>query len=437
LSVVAPQPNARDDARPAVGTRLTAGPKGAAGSERIDDHRRRLGERPAGGEWLIDTLARSGLRGRGGAWFPTWKKWAAVAARADAGSVVVINASEGEPLSAKDRTLLTLRPHLVLDGAALAADTLGADDVVLYLSRAGKVVERAVRQAINERLTAGLPERPVRIVTTAHRYIAGESSAVVHRVSGGPSKPRFSLQRSADKGVHDRPTLVQNAETLAHAAMIARFGSDWFRELGTEFSPGSTLMTVCGNVKRPGVYEVDLGSRLGGVLEAAGGTVTPPEGALLGGYFGTWLPGSSLSDLPLDAERLRASHRASLGCGVVAVLPRGGCGVVEAARILSYLAAETAGQCGPCVNGLGALSEAMDRIAASEAEFTDMERVARWIEMVRGRGACHHPDGAVGQLATALTAFNDHLRVHINGQRCSGLQVAGFPPPPRPGRGWS
>jgi NADH:ubiquinone oxidoreductase subunit F (NADH-binding) len=437
LSIVAPQPSARGAPRPAVGTRLTAGPSEADGFERIDDHRRRLGERPAGGEWLIDTLARSGLRGRGGAWFPTWRKWAAVAARADGYSVVVINASEGEPLSAKDRTLLTLRPHLVLDGAALAADTLGADDVVLYLSRGHKTADWAVRQAIKERLTAGLPERPVRIVQTAHRYIAGESSAVIHRVSGGPSKPRFSLQRSAEKGVHDRPTLVQNAETLAHAAMIARFGTAWFRQLGTEFSPGSTLMTVCGNVKHPGVYEVDLGARLGGVLEAAGGTVTPPAGALLGGYFGTWLAPDSLQDLPLDAERLRASYRASLGCGVVAVLPQGGCGVVEAARILSYLAAETAGQCGPCVNGLAALSETMDRIAASEAGFSDMERVRRWIDMVRGRGACHHPDGAVGQLASALATFKDHLRVHTNGQRCYGLEVAGFPPPPRTGRGWS
>jgi NADH:ubiquinone oxidoreductase subunit F (NADH-binding) len=413
-----------------------AGPPLAAGCEPLDAHLRRLGTRPAGGEAFLKELRRSGLRGRGGAWFPTWRKWAAVAEHSKANAVVVINASEGEPLSEKDRTLITQRPHLVLDGAAVAAETLGATDVVLYLARASKATKRAVEQALRERSRAKLLEPPARIVWTEHRYIAGESSAVINRTSGGPVKPRFSLQRSAEKGVDDRPTLVQNAETLAHVAMIARYGSDWFRELGTEASPGSALMTLSGNVKRPGVYEVDLGARLGGVLEAAGGTVSPAGGALLGGYFGTWLPSSSLEALPLDAERLRSEFGASLGCGVLAVLPQSGCAVVESARILTYLAGETAEQCGPCVNGLAALSETMERIAASQAEFTDIDRVWRWAEMVRGRGACHHPDGAVGQLSSALTVFQDHLRAHLSGQRCYGAHVQGFPQPPQAGEGW-
>jgi NADH:ubiquinone oxidoreductase subunit F (NADH-binding) len=189
-------------------------------------------------------------------------------------------------------------------------------------------------------------------------------------------------------------------------------------------------------VAHPGVYEVDLAAPLGSVLAAAGGTVSAPGGALIGGYFGTWLPGDLLAELPLDAERLRAQHRASLGCGVVAVLPYSGCGVVEAARIVSYLAAETAGQCGPCVNGLAAIAYAMQRIAMSEAGPDDLERVLRWIDMVRGRGACHHPDGAVGQLSSALTAFKDHLRVHRAGQRCFGWDASGLPRPPAQGSGW-
>lgn len=385
---------------------------------------------------LIDVLRQSGLRGRGGAWFPTWRKWAAVAASSDGHSVIVINASEGEPLSAKDRTLIALRPHLVLDGAALAADTLGADDIVIYLSRGAKETEQTLQRAVKERRRANLPEPPIRIVRTAHRYIAGESSAVVQRVSGGPSKPKFTLTRSAERGVNDRPTLVQNTETLAHVAMIARYGGDWFRRLGTQTSPGSTLMTLCGNVKTPGVYEVDLGARLGAVIQAAGGVVSPPAGALLGGYFGTWLPPQLLQDLPLDVDGLRKSHGASLGCGVLAVLPSGGCGVIEAAHIFSYLAAETAGQCGPCVNGLGAIAETMNRIAASEAQRGDLEAVRRWIEMVRGRGACHHPDGAVGLLSSALNTFGDHLRVHTSGQRCYGASTAGFPRPPASAEGW-
>ncbi|MGA8923521.1 MAG: SLBB domain-containing protein, partial [Candidatus Dormiibacterota bacterium] len=264
-----------------------AGPAFDAGCERLEDHEKRLKRRPAGGPWLIDVIARSGLRGRGGAWFPTARKWSAAAAASQGNAVVVINGSEGEPLSSKDRTLLSLRTHLVLDGAALAAESIGATDIVLYVSRESRATDRVVEGALAERRRAGLHEAPIKVVRTAHRYIAGESSAAINRASGGPSKPKFSLQRAAEKGVDDRPTLVQNAETLAHVATIARYGSDWFRKLGTEQSPGSTLLTLCGNVRRPGVYEVDLGARLGSVLDAVGGTATPPAGALVGGYFGT------------------------------------------------------------------------------------------------------------------------------------------------------
>jgi NADH:ubiquinone oxidoreductase subunit F (NADH-binding) len=423
--VAPPQP------RQAVGNRLMAGPSAAAGHEPLDAHQRRLGVRPSGGPGLIDVLRQSGLRGRGGAWFPTWRKWEAVARHSDANSIVVINASEGEPLSRKDVTLTTLRTHLVLDGAALAAETLGATDIVLYLAKGSETTRSAVEAALRERREARLPEPCPRIVWTDHRYIAGESSAVINRVSGGPAKPLFSLQRAAESGVDGRPTLVQNAETLAHVALIARCGSAWFRQLGTPDSPGSALMTLSGNVSHPGVYEVDLGARLGGVLEAAGGTLSPAGGALLGGYFGTWLAASSLAELPLDAEQLRSRFGASLGCGVLAILPQSGCAVVESTRILSYLAGETAEQCGPCVNGLAALAETMQRIAASNPEFTDIDRVWRWTGMVRGRGVCHHPDGAVGQLSSALNVFKDHLRSHLSGQSCYGAHVGGFPQPPK------
>ena len=348
-----------------------------------------------------------------------------------------MNASEGEPLSAKDRTLLTLRPHLVLDGAALAADTLAAEEIVVYLSRGSRATRQAVRKALKERRRAHLSEPPIRIVETEHRYIAGESSAVVQRISGGLAKPQFTPPHPTDKGVNGHPTLVQNTETLAHVALIARFGSDWFRELGTESSPGTALMTLSGNIREPGVYEVDLGGRLEAVLEAAGGMISQPRGALLGGYFGTWLPVTALADLTFDAQRLRSEHGASFGCGVLALLPERGCGIVEASRILSYLAAETAGQCGPCVNGLGDLSRAMARIAISQADPGDLDRVHRWSALVRGRGACHHPDGAVGQLASAIEVFADHLRLHLAGLHCPGQGVAGFPSPPSPPRWWS
>lgn len=421
--------------RPAVGQRLLAGRPFGAGYEPIEEHERRLGPRPLGTPELVSVLDKAGLKGRGGAWFPAGRKWAAVRRASQGNAVVVINGSEGEPLSAKDRTLLLYRPHLVFDGAALAAEALGASAIVLYLSRAQRGAERPIEQALAERERASRPEHPINVVKTAHRYIAGEATAVVNRVSGGPSKPKFSLYRTAERGVGDRPTLVQNAETLAHVAMIARYGADWFRKLGTAASPGSTLLTLCGNVRRPGVYEVNLGVPLGRVLQAAGGTFSPPAGALIGGYFGSWVPSAALNGLPLEPEVLK-QHGSALGCGVVAVLPGDACGIVESSRILSYLAAESAAQCGPCVNGLNALAETMERVAASQPAPGDMENVTRWIGMVRNRGACHHPDGAVGQLASALGAFRDHLSFHLYGRPCAGTKSQGFPTPPLPGDRW-
>jgi NADH:ubiquinone oxidoreductase subunit F (NADH-binding) len=422
-------------ARAVTSARLLEGPSPSAGGERFEEHLVRLGPRPPGGAWLVDVLAESGLRGRGGAGFPTWRKWAAVCRGSRGHSVVVVNASEGEPLSAKDRTLVSLRPHLVLDGAALAAETIGAEEVVIYLSRDSRVAAEALRRARRERRRAGLRELPVHTVRTAHRYIAGESSAVVRRLEGGPAKPRFTPRPSSDSGVHGRPTLVQNAETIAHAALIARNGSAWFRECGTASSPGTALMTLSGAVGEPGVREVDLAGTLRAVIQEAGGTPSRSTGALLGGYYGTWLNPGAVAALPLDAEVLRTAG-ASLGCGVLAILPADGCGIAESARILAYLAGESAGQCGPCVHGLGAMSQAMTRVAASQAVSADIDRIRRWAEQVRGRGACRHPDGAVAQLGSALTAFGEHLNDHLVGRRCRGAQGSVFPAPPCVGHGW-
>jgi NADH:ubiquinone oxidoreductase subunit F (NADH-binding) len=420
---------------PALARRLLAGPDATHGFERLGEHLRRLRVLPEGGEWLLDELDRSGLRGRGGAWFPTARKWAAIAGRTDGRAVVVVNASEGEPLSAKDRTLLALRPHLVLDGAALAADTLGATEIVVYVSAGSKAAERVARKAIRERRRAGLPDPPMTIVRTADSYLAGESSAVVNRIMGGPATPRMTPPHVSEEGVGGRPTLVQNAETLANAALIARFGSEWFRQCGTASSPGSALMTVSGSVCRPGVYEVALGARIGDVLDAAGGTLGRAAGALLGGYFGAWLPAEGLAEVLLDADQLN-SKGASLGCGVLAVLPEGACGLGEAARILAYLELESAGQCGPCANGLQAISRTMERVALSEATPTDITRLRRWSEMVRDRGACRHPDGAAAHLTSALEVFAGHLEDHLAGISCPGLAVDGFPQPPSRRRWW-
>ena len=411
--------------------RLLAGPLLADGAECFASHRTRLGRRPVGGAWLLDVIDRSGLRGRGGAWFPTGRKWRAVArAATERPAILVVNASEGEPLSSKDRTLVEHRPHLVIDGALIAAESVGADEVLIYLSRPSRQATQALRHGLRERRRAGLRELPVHLVHTAHRYVAGESSAVVRRAGGGVAKPTFSPPHPSEIGVDGRPTLVQNAETIAHVALVARHGDAWFRERGTDDAPGTTLLTLSGNVRFPGVYEVEVGTQLADVLEAAGGTLSPPGGVLVGGYFGSWLNGPALDGARLDPSTI------TLGCGIVAVLSRDGCPLTEAARIVTYLAAESAGQCGPCVFGLRAIAETMTRIADGDADRGDRTRVERWMAMVAGRGACRHPDGAINHVRSALEAFGDDLDNHLAGRPCPGSARLSLMPPPTRHRGW-
>ena len=405
---------------------------GAPPTESLGRHLAAVGPRPEGGDWLLGELERSGLRGRGGACVPAALKWRAMAERARRRPVVVVNASEGEPLSAKDRTLVTRRPHLVLDGASLAAEAVGAAETVVYLSRRARDAAQAMGRALAERCAAGLREPSITMVTTPHRYVAGESSAVVSRINGGPAKPSFGPPHPSESGVGGRPTLVHNAETLAHAALIARFGAAWFRECGTVSSPGTALLTISGAVRRPGVYELDLSGSLIGAVARAGGTASAAGGALLGGYFGRWISVAELNNLPLDCSELGAAAELSLGCGILSVLPAEGCGVAEAARIAAFMAGESARQCGPCVFGLRALAGTMGRLAASRATAADADRVAALAEAVRGRGACHHPDGAVGNAASALATFADHLAgAHLRGVPCPGSRLAGIPQPPR------
>ena len=217
-------------------------------------------------EELIAEVDRAGLAGRGGAGFPTGRKLAAVAGQRRA--VVVGNGTEGEPISAKDKVLMAQSPHLVLDGAAVAADLVGAAEAIIVVHPA---VSDIMAAAVAERKRARLDRARLSVVPAADRFVAGEASAVVHWLERGVPKPKATPQRLSERGLHGRPTLVQNVETLAHLALIARYGAGWFRAVGTQREPGSMLVTVAGAVGDPGVYEVAIGTPVGQVLELAGG----------------------------------------------------------------------------------------------------------------------------------------------------------------------
>jgi len=382
-------------------------------------HLRRNGQVPwhGGPTRLVRTVEAAGLTGRGGAGFPTWRKLAAVALGDRA--VVVANGAEGEPASAKDRTLLNRLPHLVLDGLQLAAECVGAEVAYMY-APATATIENALRQ----RRGARIDRIPVRLVAAPERFVSGEESAVVAAIEGRRALPRDKARRVVEAGVRGRPTLVQNVETLAHLALLARHGAEWFRCRGTHEEPGTFLATVSGAVAVPGVYELPYGVPLDGVLARAGGAAEPLRALLVGGFHGAWVPANA-AHTPVSRAGLRP-FGASPGAGVVIALAANRCGLRESARIAGYLGEQSAGQCGPCVNGLPRLAGTLHRLAHGDRDPGLVTEVRRLTGLVTGRGACHHPDGTARFVHSSLTTFATEIDAHQAG-RCieDGRHTAG------------
>jgi NADH:ubiquinone oxidoreductase subunit F (NADH-binding) len=360
---------------------------------RLFDTPERFGPLPATGKSFLDVFDRSALAGRGGASFSTATKWRAVAQRSRGDAVIVVNGAECEPQSKKDRVLMTTRPHLVLDGALVAARVLRARHIVLYIGERHEAARESMVRALAEREE---PEsRLVGLAAAPARYVAGGEAAAVHFINDGVATPTTVPPYPFERGVGGAPTLVQNVETLAHIAVLARTGS----------LPGTLLITLAGAIARPGVVEVEVGTAIGDVVSLAGGPSAVPRAVLVGGYFGRWMSRSDAWQVPLTPA-------AGVGCGVIGLLPEARCPVCDTAGIMRYLAAESAAQCGPCFFGLRALADATTRIAESGADAANLARLNRWAVEVRGRGACKHPDGAAIFVSSALEVFAREFAEH-------------------------
>ena len=349
---------------------------------------------------LIESTIASGLEGRGGGAFPTGEKLHAVAGQRGR-PVVVLNGAEGEPASRKDKGLLGALPHLALDGAAAAASALGADEVVVAVSRAARR-ERSI-------LAAALKERREslrwRLAVVPDGFVSGEETALLNALAGRAAKPALKPPHPFERGLGGAPTLVQNAETLAQLALVARHGAGWFRSVGTELEPGTALVTLSGAVARPGVYEIELGSTIAELIAQAGGVTETVGAFLVGGYFGAWTRDTHLT----------LSAAAGLGAGVVVAFPDSACALREGARVARYLAGESAGQCGPCVHGLAALAHGLEQLAAGSNG--NRAQLVRWAGEVTGRGACRHPDGAAAFISSTLAVFEHETDEHLR-NRC-------------------
>jgi NADH:ubiquinone oxidoreductase subunit F (NADH-binding) len=421
---------ARQPARVARLPRLLAGPGefrpiGLLEHERLHGplplpHRHGRAQRD-GAHRLIELIERSRLTGRGGAGFPTGRKLRSVA-ETKGRPVVVANGAEGEPASTKDRLLLSRSPHLVLDGISLAAFAVRADRAFLVVHQRQRRLGASLEAAAAARVAAGIDQIPIEVVGIPDRYVSSEQSAIVQYLNGGPAVPTFSPPRTHERGFDSRPTLVNNVETLAHMALIARHGDRWFRSAGVPGAAGTMLLTVSGAVAKPGVYEVELGTPIGAAVSSAGGVTERPQAILTGGYFGTWLPADLAWQLPLTHRDFKSAGGA-LGAGIIVVLPDSSCGLAETARVVRYLADESAGQCGPCLFGLAALADALADLAY-DGQDRPTRQAGTLISLVEGRGACKLPDGATQLVRSALETFGADAAWHEQRGPCYGIQRA-------------
>ncbi|MER6483184.1 NADH-ubiquinone oxidoreductase-F iron-sulfur binding region domain-containing protein [Streptomyces virginiae] len=345
---------------------------------------------------LLAHLSASGLRGRGGAGFPAAVKLRSVRDRGGS-PVVVANGEEGEPGSAKDRWLLRARPHLVLDGLARAAAVTGAARGVVYLS------DPAAGESVRRALAEHPPPLPVEVVETDHTYVAGEETAVVRRIDGGPALPTAKPPRPFERGVGGAPTLVSNVETLARIALTAA------RPDLRDDIARSTLVTLSGGPVAPVLTEVPYGMALRALADRHGNPGA--AGALMGGLFGGLVDADAL-DLPLEPEALTAAGTA-LGCGAIHFLSPGRCPVTTAADAAAHLTAESARQCGVCVSGTAAVGKALYGLTAGTAGPDTADDLDRWARGLRGRGACGLLDAAAGIAGSLLRSFPHLVRSHL------------------------
>jgi NADH:ubiquinone oxidoreductase subunit F (NADH-binding) len=378
----------------------------ADGDGRLDTHLARHGRLPALDPSQVIGMARdAGLTGRGGAGFEVHRKLSAVAASGRPVTVIA-NGAEGEPASGKDKALLAYQPNLVLDGLQLAARATGSGTARLY-APAG--VLRPLEALLATRRGAGLDAVPVTLHRAPDAFVAGEETAAAAAVAGRAAVPADKPARLTDAG-----TLVQNVETLAHLALISRYGPGWFRSAGTPDEPGTFLATVSGAVAAPGVVEAGYGVPLGDLIAAAGGPTVRLGAILVGGYHGGWVPADPA--LPVSRAAL-GPYGSSPGAGIVVALPAGACGLRETARIAGYLAGQVAGQCGPCVNGLPRLAGSLTDLAERRGSPGLPAEVDRLARLVTGRGACRHPDGTARMIGSAMRVFAADVAAHLAG-RC-------------------
>jgi len=364
---------------------------------------------------IIPVLEAAGLRGLGGAGFPTHRKWSAVAAQPGPERWIICNGNEDEPGTFKDRFLLAETPHQVIEGALIAAVATGAAQVVLYVNpreAAGVLACHAAVAAWQAHPLAAAVSAAIgqalclRVVESSGHYIGGEETGAVSSVMGGFPFPRLKPPFPFEQGVNDRPTLINNVETLAHVAHILRHGAAWYRALGLGDAAGTKLYSLSGDVLRPGLHELPMGTPLRELVFVHGGGMLAGKAfkaVFTGGPSNTLLTGADL-DVALDFESVRA-RGSRLGTGAMIVVGEGTSILRKTAEYVAFFAANSCGQCPPCKIGTHQVSRILERLDTGAGRIGDLEALENLAHMLPGSGRCGLVDGAATVLASSLETF--------------------------------
>ncbi len=373
-------------------------------------------------EDAVQEVKKSGLRGRGGAGFPTGTKWGFVPKGTGKPVYLVVNADESEPGTFKDRAIIEKDPHLLIEGILIASHAIGADTVYVYFRgeyyRQWERFLSALKEAKEARIVG---ERPF---IHAHRgagaYICGEETALLNSIEGYRGVPRIRPPFPAVSGLFGCPTIINNVETLASLPYIIREGGEAYAKIGTEKSRGTKLISVCGHVNRPGVYEIELGMSIARFLaEHAGGT--PEERALK-----AVVPGGSSVPVMTAAEALggclsyEGCEKAGsmLGSGGMIVMDESACMVRCLADIAKFYHHESCGQCTPCREGCGWIKKICERLEAGEGREGDLELMLAVADNMQGKTICVFADALAMPVKSFVTKFKDEFEEHIRFGRC-------------------
>ena len=377
---------------------------------------------------VIQTIQASGLRGRGGAGFPTGRKWSFCQAQPGPVKYVICNGDEGDPGAFMDRLVLEADPHRVIEGLAIAAYAVGASEGYLYIRAEYPLAVRHIQEALRQAEDRGFLGQGIcgsdfhlklEVREGAGAFVCGEETALIASIAGQRGMPRLRPPFPAVQGLRDKPTNVNNVETLACVPWIIRHGSEAFAALGTETSKGTKVFALAGKVRRGGLIEVPMGITIREIVEDIGGGIKegrPFKAVQMGGPSGGCIP-ASMADTPIDYEEL-AKTGAIMGSGGMVVLDDRDCMVDMARFFLEFTQAESCGKCTFCRIGTKRMLEILTRLCEGEGRPGDLETLEELADRVKRTSLCGLGQTAPNPVLTTLKYFREEYEAHLHEKRC-------------------